>query len=144
MHDERHEERILLGERDAALEACPGCREFRAALGAASDSARGAALTPPAWLDARVLGRGAPSARWSWFGAGLAAACAAAALVVLPSLRPQPSLHWTNGLERDIAAVDAELADLSKQVALQAETVEFTQDLEHIEAMAKRLKRQKL
>jgi len=158
MHDATHEERCLLlqaGELSpqearfwqAESAACPGCREFLASLQAASDAAQRAAVAPAAWLDAKVLGHAAPRVvrpRWTRIGLGLAAALAAAALVVLPSLREKPNLSWTNGIEKDLARMDDELADISKEVAVHSETVEFYQDLDHIEAMAKSLKKQKL
>ncbi|MDD5627506.1 MAG: hypothetical protein PHU21_00460 [Elusimicrobia bacterium] len=144
MHDSSHEERILLGAPDAAADSCPGCREFRAALQTACDCAARAALKPPAWLDARVLGRQAPRPRRSWLVPSLVSAVAAAALLVLPSLREQPNLNWRNGIEKDLARMDAELAGISKEVAVQAEAEEFYQDLDHLEAMTKRLRKQEL
>ncbi|MBI5240803.1 MAG: hypothetical protein HY926_10050 [Elusimicrobia bacterium] len=142
MHDERHEERCLLD--GSGIEGCAECRAFLAAMEAASDSARRAALEPPAWLDAQVLGGRASRPRWSWVGASLAAACAAAALVVIPTLRVPPNLSWTNGIEKDLARMDKELADISKQVAVDSEAIEFYQDLDRIERMAQSLKQQKL
>lgn len=145
MHDAAHEERCLL--EGSGAEGCSECRAFLAAMNAASESAQRAALTPPARLDAQVLDRAAPQAprpRWSWVGASLAAACAALALVMLPSLRVQPVLSWTNGIEKDLARMDSELADLANEVAVQSETVEFDQDLDRIERMARRLRQQKL
>ena len=142
MHDASHEERCLLEGSGAA--GCSECRAFLAEMKAASESARRAALVPPAWLDAQVLGETAPRPRWSWLGAGLAAACAAAALVVVPSIRMQPNLSWTNGIETDLASADAELADISKNAALNTELVELQQDLDRVERMARRLERQKL
>jgi hypothetical protein len=142
MHDASHEERCLL--EGSGAQGCAECRAFLAAMNAASDSARRAALAPPAWLDAQALGATAPRPRWPWVGASLAAAAAALALVVLPSLSQKPNLSWANGLETDLASADAELSDISKSVALNTELVEIYQDLDRIERMAQRLRQQKL
>ena len=145
MHDASHEERCLLGQAESG---CPGCREFLASVQAASDAAQRAAVPPPAWLDAQVLGRTVLARlvrpRWSRIGLSLAAAAAALALIFVPMGKRSDNLHWTNGIERDITRLDSELAAISKEVALQSDTVEFDQDLDRIEAMATSLKKQKL
>jgi hypothetical protein len=146
MHDASHEERCLL--QGSGAEGCAECRAFLAAMSAASDSARRAALAPPSWLDARVLGRTAPrrasQPRWSWLGASLAAGIAALALAILPSLSRKPNLSWANDIETDLARMDSELADLSDEVTVNAEAVELYRDLDRLERMAQRLEQQRL
>ncbi|HAM36551.1 MAG TPA: hypothetical protein DEB40_01050 [Elusimicrobia bacterium] len=159
MHDASHEERLLLmlagdlppleaARFKAESAACPGCREFAAAMGAASELARGAAGTVPAWLDGRVLARSLGPARnawagWRWSPLGLGLAMAAAVLMLAPWKAGQESLSWSNGIESELARMDNELADISRSMAISADRSELESDIGRVEESARILKNEK-
>lgn len=150
MHDQSHEDRCLrlsAGELSAGEAAqarqCAECRSQLETLRQASDWAARAAVALPAGLNERVAGRlerrSAPALKW----AALALAALAVTLYI-PRLRQDRAseLHWSNGLERDMARADAALERLSRSMVAESEALELDEDLKDLDRSMRSLGRQ--
>ena len=71
-------------------------------------------------------------------------AAAAAALMFIPWRRGDENLHWSNGLEKDIAKVAAEIEELSEGYTQSADAGEMGTEFKNLEETARSLRKQYL